>query len=799
MVPKGRKKGGKKFGIMLNFCIVLVVSVFCIVGNLCAAGKYVLAMWRELGAHENSGKRVIFVWVFDENGNPVPGVHCYTSWGVDQGVTNEYGRCEIELKKEEGGRDVMIVDDKGSESDVTPFMTSQKNPYWGHYSYECIFLFKSDVNNPGVFNTQIVGTVDEPAPYGGEWDWEVAHTRSITYKWFNYETAGVEVREGGGGDNVELGQWSGEIGQTFVANGNRVWCVMFHGVIGDNFRLNWTAQILEGGPDGKPVGPPVSLGTERDPILFPAVWPITDMPQTEPGKTYYLKITRAGGLNYYRSTQDNYQQGTAYENQSPVSGGRDIKALVIEMNYTSPGSTGEIKGTIRDASTSIPIDDVRIQITSGPATYIATSQRDGTYRRTLPVGIYNITVSKQGYLSQEKSNIVVSEGQVVEVNFNLERDPSVTPIVLSFENSSFESGLLKWERQPSNATYTEDTATAHTGTRSAKITYTGNEGEWAHLWQATATDTINAGQFYKFWVWVKTDNVSKIADYAHGASLRIGWADNYFQDHIRDDWVEGPVGTNDWTKISVIAQAPKGAQRLQVALFLHLAKGTVWFDDVNTAEGLTDSTPPPVPVLQSPMDNATVSSLPCTFDWSDVNDSGTGGSNPCMYHIQIDNDVAFSSPEVDQFWLSQSEYTLSSLPNGTYYWRVRAKDSVGNTSSWSSVYKVIINVGVISLPKRNIIKVKPNFIIGKVAAKDVKLEYHVSTRGNVYIRVYSIDGKLVKEIIRYNKSPGRYEERWNMEDDEGVELPSGIYFVYYTAEAAETVETTEVEKVIYVK
>ncbi|MCH7229211.1 hypothetical protein MLD59_23960, partial [Verrucomicrobiaceae bacterium E54] len=69
-----------------------------------------------------------------------------------------------------------------------------------------------------------------------------------------------------------------------------------------------------------------------------------------------------------------------------------------------------------------------------------------------------------------------------------------------------------------------------------------------------------------------------------------------------------------------------------------------------------------------------------SLDWSNSSDSGSGMD---YYQVQVDNGSSFSSPEFDAT-PSSSNDTTSSLPDGYYYWRVRARDNAGNWSSWSS-------------------------------------------------------------------------------------------------------------------
>jgi hypothetical protein len=83
---------------------------------------------------------------------------------------------------------------------------------------------------------------------------------------------------------------------------------------------------------------------------------------------------------------------------------------------------------------------------------------------------------------------------------------------------------------------------------------------------------------------------------------------------------------------------------------------------------------PITPVLLSPADGSTVSPTPL-LDWNDV-DSATS------YRLQVSTVSDFSSTEIDQVSLTQSEYQVPDgiLANYTqYYWRVRAR----NDSGWS--------------------------------------------------------------------------------------------------------------------
>ncbi len=95
------------------------------------------------------------------------------------------------------------------------------------------------------------------------------------------------------------------------------------------------------------------------------------------------------------------------------------------------------------------------------------------------------------------------------------------------------------------------------------------------------------------------------------------------------------------------------------------------------------SAAPSMPSLSTPSDGSSTSDTTPYFGWSLVS-----GAN--SYHIQVDDNASFSSPEIDATTGSPNYTPTSPLSLGTdYYWRVRASNTCG-TSSWSSVWSFSI-------------------------------------------------------------------------------------------------------------
>ena len=84
---------------------------------------------------------------------------------------------------------------------------------------------------------------------------------------------------------------------------------------------------------------------------------------------------------------------------------------------------------------------------------------------------------------------------------------------------------------------------------------------------------------------------------------------------------------------------------------------------------------PRAPVLIAPVDGSTVRSATPAFAWSAVQGAEE-------YQIQVDDDVDFSGPEVDETTSGTVYSPLAELRDGTYTWRVRALAG-GEEGNWS--------------------------------------------------------------------------------------------------------------------
>ncbi len=100
---------------------------------------------------------------------------------------------------------------------------------------------------------------------------------------------------------------------------------------------------------------------------------------------------------------------------------------------------------------------------------------------------------------------------------------------------------------------------------------------------------------------------------------------------------------------------------------------------------IIDTIGPSIPDLLNPSAGEQFENETISFTWNSVLDA-------VLYHLQIDDDNDFSSPE-KEVWLIVISKEYSNFSDGDYYWRVRAQDEAGNWGSWSVAQNFEIETG----------------------------------------------------------------------------------------------------------
>ncbi|MBN1331574.1 fibronectin type III domain-containing protein, partial [Candidatus Dojkabacteria bacterium] len=121
----------------------------------------------------------------------------------------------------------------------------------------------------------------------------------------------------------------------------------------------------------------------------------------------------------------------------------------------------------------------------------------------------------------------------------------------------------------------------------------------------------------------------------------------------------------------------------------------------NTGSVVVDNTAPGVPSTPTTALSPTNDATPF-IDWNSVSDNTDGsGLATIPYTIQWCTDNTFPSPDCDSYidTSSVSSYTfLTDLADGTWYYKVKAVDKVGNESAYSDYGTVIIDTDLPDTP-----------------------------------------------------------------------------------------------------
>ena len=124
--------------------------------------------------------------------------------------------------------------------------------------------------------------------------------------------------------------------------------------------------------------------------------------------------------------------------------------------------------------------------------------------------------------------------------------------------------------------------------------------------------------------------------------------------------------------------------------YFHLAtvdRAGNWSEPVHLGPFAIDLEKPGVPENLSPPDGTVTNDTSPRLSWSAPGDPG--GSGIKNYRYQVDDSPDFSSPIKDGY--TSNTYYTPNLSEGTYWWRIRARDNAGNNGDWTVARRIIID------------------------------------------------------------------------------------------------------------
>jgi hypothetical protein len=166
--------------------------------------------------------------------------------------------------------------------------------------------------------------------------------------------------------------------------------------------------------------------------------------------------------------------------------------------------------------------------------------------------------------------------------------------------------------------------------------------------------------------------------------------------------------------------------------------------------------------LAFPVSGDTVKSDSAILAWHPSSPAITG------YYLEVGTDSTFTNGGVS-FTLTDTTKMVKSLVNGaTYFWRVQAQNAAGS-GPYSSVATFIVR-----MPPVEIIP-KAFFLQNLGLTSDGMLRFGLAQQAHVTVKLFNLQGKLVKTLINEIRGAGTYTLK-----PEG--LPGGSYALAFRAD-----------------
>ncbi|MCS7228091.1 MAG: hypothetical protein NZ839_03905, partial [Endomicrobia bacterium] len=167
------------------------------------------------------------------------------------------------------------------------------------------------------------------------------------------------------------------------------------------------------------------------------------------------------------------------------------------------------------------------------------------------------------------------------------------------------------------------------------------------------------------------------------------------------------------------------------------------------------------PMLITPTNGLRTVTTKPFFDWTTV-------SNAVSYHLQVDDNVNFTSPEINvEITVSSYQATVDLSAGTTYWWRVRAKNAQGNYSEFTTarnfytlsiytVFTVINDVGaagfVGTYQDNGSINIQDDYYDYKEGMKSIRADYNLynnSAYAGWYVEEGEAGGDEIRDMSNY--------------------------------------------------
>lgn len=181
-----------------------------------------------------------------------------------------------------------------------------------------------------------------------------------------------------------------------------------------------------------------------------------------------------------------------------------------------------------------------------------------------------------------------------------------------------------------------------------------------------------------------------------------------------------------------------------------------------------------------------VNSSNIVLSWGKSTDSETP-QDGLTYNIMVgtqENNICIVSPmshistginkRAKMGLTKNNSWTLKGLPMGTYYWSVQAVDTGFKGSLFSDYGTFTITTGIENEEILNPYMKSCNY--PNPFNPETVIEFEIKEKLFLNISIYSVNGSLIRTLSEDEYNSGVHKVKWDGQNNQGNEMPSGIYF-----------------------
>jgi len=201
-----------------------------------------------------------------------------------------------------------------------------------------------------------------------------------------------------------------------------------------------------------------------------------------------------------------------------------------------------------------------------------------------------------------------------------------------------------------------------------------------------------------------------------------------------DDYIFSTDVTGTWANDTSVDMAGAAQYNASTTKNISLAQGNqicwyYWVNDTSSNNAssteqcfIVANTAPTTPILDEPNNNTNTTDNTPTFNWTNSTDND---NDAITYEILIDDETNFNSPYTQSnSTLTETNFTATTLSDGTYYWKVKAITPETNSSYTD------YNILLVETESPNIQLIGPTNNLGDTSG-NITIQYNVTDDSTV--------------------------------------------------------------------